>query len=244
VETQIAEISDGIYRLSTCIGNGAEAFGFNQFLIKADEPLLFHCGHLAMFPTVSKAAEKILPLDKLRWISFGHFEGDECGSLNSWLSVAPHAVVRHSSVACMTSLNDFSQRQPVPFAVGEVLDLGGKRVRQIETPHFTHAWESQLIFEETTQTLFCADLGAHGGNGPAAITSDIVGPATAMEDHFRSSSLTPTTASTIRDLAALSPATLALMHGSSFSGDCKHQLLGLAEYYQNAFNAACKTKAQ
>jgi len=66
---------------------------FNQILIDAEEPLLFHTGMRALFPLVSEAVATLLPLDRLRWISFGHVEADECGSLNEWLSAAPAARV-------------------------------------------------------------------------------------------------------------------------------------------------------
>ena len=99
METRISEIADGIYRLSTFVPEIAPpaGFTFNQFLIDADEPLLFHCGPRAMFPSVSAAVAQVLPPEQLRWIAFGHVESDECGAMNAWLAAAPGAVVAHGA---------------------------------------------------------------------------------------------------------------------------------------------------
>jgi len=240
METRIAEIASGIYRLSTLIPDIAPpaGFTFNQFLIDADEPLLFHCGPRALFPLVSAAAAKVVPLEKLRWIAFGHIEADESGSMNQWLAAAPKATVAHGAVGCMVSLNDLADRAPRALADGAVIDLGGKRVRHIDTPHVPHAWEARVLFEETTATLFTGDLFSHVGDGPAMVESDIVGPASATEDVFQATCLTAATAPTIRKLAALKPKTLAVMHGSSYRGDGAAALRALAADYDRRFRAS------
>src|SRR5688572_19172961 len=87
MQTTVHEIAEGVFRLSTCVADVApDGFTFNQFLIDADEPLLFHCGPRAMFPLVAEAAAKVLPIERIRWITFGHVEADECGSMNQWLA--------------------------------------------------------------------------------------------------------------------------------------------------------------
>jgi flavorubredoxin len=239
MQTDIAEIAPGIHRLSTYVAEIAPPLGFtfNQFLVEADEPLLFHCGPRGMFPLVRAAVEKIMPVTRLRWIGFGHVESDECGAMNQWLAAAPNAQVVHGQIACMVSLNDLADRPPRALANNEVLDLGGKRVRYLDTPHVPHAWESGLMFEETTATLLCGDLFAHLGNGPALTTGSILDAAIAAEEAFQASALTPMTAPIIRGLAALAPKRLATMHGSSFQGDCAAQLAGLADYYEKAHAA-------
>jgi flavorubredoxin len=233
METRIDEIADGIYRLSTYVPEIAPPAGFvfNQFLVKGEEPLLFHCGMRGIFPLVSAAVAKLIPIEGLRWISFGHVESDECGAMNQWLAAAPNAQVAHGMTACMVSLNDLADRMPRALADGEVLDLGGKRVRYIDTPHVPHCWEAGVVYEETTGTLLCGDLLTHVGNGPALTTADVVGPAAAAEDMFHATSIGAATAPTIRRLAELKPRTLGLMHGSSFNGDCAAALQGLADYY-------------
>jgi flavorubredoxin len=233
MNTLTHEIADGIYRFSTCVPDAAPGgFTFNQFLIKADQPLLFHTGPRRMFPLVSEAIARIVPLASLRWITFGHVESDECGSMNELLAAAPHAEVAHGALGCMVSLDDLCARPPRKLADGEVIDLGGRRVRHIDTPHVPHNWEARVLFEETTKTLFCGDLFTHAGDGPALTTDDIVAPALLAEEIFHATALTITTAPTIRRLAQLEPRTLALMHGSSTQTDCSDALLRLADAYE------------
>jgi flavorubredoxin len=234
MSTTVDEIADGIYRLSTWIPDVAPpaGFTFNQFLVDAEEPLLFHTGPRAMFPLVSEAVASIVAVERLRWITFGHVESDECGSMNEWLAAAPASQVASSMIGCMVQLNDLADRPPRALAGGEVVDLGGKRVRHIDTPHVPHGWEAGVLYEETTGTLLCGDLFTHLGNGPALTADDIVEPAMAAEEIFRASSLAPGTASTIRSLGDLAPTTLALMHGSSYNGDCAKALYGLADAYE------------
>src|SRR5512135_1334400 len=231
--TSTQEIAERIYRISTYVpGITPDGFTFNQFLVHADEPLLFHTGPRGMFPLVSEAIARIVPLEKLRWIAFGHVEADECGSMNEFLAAAPHAQVAHGEVGCMVSLDDLCDRPPRKLADGEVLDIGGKRLRHIDTPHVPHNWEARVLFEETTATLLCGDLFTHVGNGPALTDRDIVGPALAAENLFHATALAPSTAPMIRSLAALEPRTLALMHGSSTQARCRESLAQLADAYE------------
>jgi flavorubredoxin len=232
-QTRIDEISDKIYRLSTFVPEvGPTGFTFNQFLVDADDPLLFHTGPRGMFPLVSDAVGRIMPVDRLRWITFGHVESDESGAMNEWLAAAPRAEVAHGALGCMVSINDLADRPPRMLDDGEVIDLGGKRVRQLTTPHVPHNWESQVFFEETTGTLLCGDVGSQLGDGPAVTTDDVVEAADAAEDLFQSSSINAATAPTIRRMAALEPTTLAIMHGSSFSGDGGAVLRAIADSYE------------
>jgi flavorubredoxin len=234
METKVNEIADGIYRLSTFVPDIAPpaGFTFNQFLVLGDEPLMFHTGLRKMFPLNRAALARILPPERLRWIAFGHFESDECGAMNEWLAIAPHAQGAHGQTGCLVSLNDFADRPPRALNDGETIDLGGgKRVRYIDTPHTPHGWDAGVLYEESTGTLLCGDLFTQLGNGPALTEGDIVGPATAAEDLFQYSSLSPNMGTAIRALAGLAPRTLALMHGPSFSGDGGAALRALADDY-------------
>lgn len=232
MQSRVDEIAPGIFRLSTFVPEvGPDGFTFNQFLVRAEEPLLFHTGPRGLFPLVRELAARVLPPEGLRWITFGHVESDECGSMNLWLAQAPRAEVAHGEIGVMVSLNDLCDRPPRAWADGSVIDLGGKRVRQIDTPHVPHCWESRLLFEETTRTLLCGDLFTHTGAVEPLTRSDIVEPARAAEQVFRATALTPATGATIRRLAELQPRTLALMHGASYEGDCVRALHDLAAAY-------------
>lgn len=234
METKIDEVADGIYRLSTYVAQIAPpaGFTFNQFLVKGDEPLMFHTGLRKMFPLTRDALSRIIPPERLRWLAFGHFEADECGAINEWLAVAPQATPAHGQTGCRVSLNDFADRTPRVLMDGEVVELGrGKRVRFIDTPHTPHGWDAGVLYEESTGTLMCGDLFTQLGNDHALTDGDIVGPAIAAEDVFKYSSLNPRMGATIRSLSELAPRTLALMHGPSFTGDGPAALRALADDY-------------
>jgi flavorubredoxin len=234
METKIAEIADGIFRLSTFVPEIAPPAGFvfNQFLVLGDEPLLFHTGLRKMFGITRDGLSRIIPPERLRWISFGHFEADECGALNEWLEVAPQAQPAQGQIGTSVSVNDFADRPARELQNGETIELGrGKRIRYIDTPHTPHGWDAGVLYEESTRTLLCGDLFTQLGDDAALTERDIVGPAIMAEDMFQYSCLNPRMGSTIRGLAELSPRTLALMHGPSFSGDGSAALRALAEDY-------------
>jgi flavorubredoxin len=238
-DTALDEIAEGIFRLSTFVPEvGPTGFTFNQFLVRADEPLLFHTGARGLFPLVSEAISRVLPVESLRWITFGHVESDECGSMNEFLAAAPAAQIAHGLMGCLVSLDDLADRPPRPLADGEVIDLGGKRVRHLDTPHVPHGWEARVLYEETTGTLLCGDLFTQLGNGPALTDTDVLEPAGAAEDLFRASCLAPSSGPTLRKLAELEPTTMAIMHGSSYNGDCVAALNGLADDYDARVAAA------
>jgi flavorubredoxin len=240
METTVHEIAQDTYRLSTFVPEiGPTGFSFNQYLIAADEPMLFHCGPLGFFDGVSEAAAKVIPLERLRWISFGHYESDECGSMNRWLAAAPQAEVAFNGLGCMVSIGEVADRPPRPLEDAEVLDIGGHRVRVITTPHVPHGWEAQVMFDETTSTLLCGDLFGQLGQAPALVHDvDMITPALEAEALFHSSALTPATAPTIRALADLEPRNLALMHGPAFAGDGGGALRSLADSYHDLFSAS------
>jgi len=241
METRINEIADGVFRLSTFIAEvPPTGLAFNQFLIRGEQPLLFHTGMRALFPQVRAAVAKLIPPEELRWITFGHYEADECGAMNQWLATAPQAEIAHGMTAVMVSLNDQAERAPRALAHGEVIDLGERRARYLDTPHVPHGWEAGLIYEEVTGTLLCGDLFTQYGQCDATTESDIVGAAIASEDIANYSALNPAMGATLRKLAELKPRTLALMHGPSFTGNCEAALLALAEDYDRRLRAKAR----
>lgn len=239
MQTQISEIAAGVYRLSTWVAQVAPpaGFTFNQFLIDGEEPMLFHCGQRQLFPLLAEAVGRVMPVERLKWISFGHVEADESGAMNQWLAAAPGAQVVHGALGCEVSINDYAERPPRPLQEGEVLDIGGRRMRWISTPHVPHGWEAGVFFDETTRTLFCGDLLTHVGDGPPLTDDDVLGPALEAERMFRAMTLAPGTPAILRGLAELEPATLAIMHGSSLRGDAAAALEGLASFCESEARA-------
>ena len=230
--TSIAEISDGIYRISTPVPpNPAlpDGFSFNQFLIVDDEPLLFHTGLRGMFPLVREAIEAVIPVSTLRYLGISHFEADECGALNEFLEVAPRAVPLCSAVAKMVSVDDVADREALGLGDGEQLSLGKHTVGWIDTPHLPHGWDCGYLFEQKTSTLFCGDLFTQpGAEHPPLTEGDILGPSEAMRGGMDYYAHTLKTADLIAKLAANEPTTLACMHGSSWSGKGSNLLGELA----------------
>jgi flavorubredoxin len=169
---------------------------------------------------VSEAIGRVIPIERLRYVAFSHFESDECGALNSFLGVAPRAVAVCGNVAAMVSVEDFADRAPRPVGDGEVLDLGRHRLRWFDTPHLPHGWETGYFFDETSRTLLCGDLFTQGGTGEAAVTeSDILEPSEAFRKPLDYFSHSKNAGAMLERLAAVKPETLAVMHGSCWRGD-------------------------
>jgi len=232
MNTQVVEIAPDLFRISTYIVKFD--LQFNQFLVRDEEPLLFHTGMKGMFEQVYKAVEKIIDPAALRWISFSHFEADECGSLNSWLAIAPQAKPICGIIGATININDLTDHQAHVLAEDDVLVTGQNRYRFLETPQVPHGWDAGLLFEETSRTLFCSDLFLQNGNVEATTEQDVLERARESLLGFEASPLansTPYTAKTegiLHHLAKLEPQRLAVMHGSTFVGDGGNALRNLA----------------
>jgi len=229
--TTIGEIADRIYRISTPVEiPGGGGFSFNQYLIDDDAPLLFHTGLRKLFPTVSAAIARVMPIERLRYVGFSHFESDECGALNDFLAVAPQAEALCGQVAAMVSVGDFADRPPRALHDGEILSLGQHQVRWLDTPHLPHAWECGFLMETKSATLLCGDLFTQGGSdNPALTESDILEPSEAFRRQMDYFSHTRNARAMLERLAALQPSTLACMHGSAWHGDGAGLLRALAD---------------
>ena len=230
--TSVHEIADRIYRISTPVtmSSGPGGFTFNQYLVAADEPLLFHTGPRRMFPRIRDAVQRVLPVDRLRYIGLSHFEADECGSLNEWLAAAPAAQPLCGRIAAMVSINDVADRAARALADGEALSLGSHRVQWFDTPHMPHAWECGFLLEASTRTLLCGDLFTQGGAEHAPLTeSDILGPREAFRKPMDYYAHAKNTRGMLERLGAEKPTTLACMHGSAWRGDGAQLLNALAD---------------
>jgi flavorubredoxin len=229
---RVAEISPDHYAISIYVPEFN--LRFNHFLIKDEEPLLFHTGMKHMFPLLRDAVGRVIDPATLRWISFSHFEADECGALNDWLALAPHAEPICGLIGALVSVNDFSIRQAHVLAHDQILKTGKYRFRYRQTPHVPHNWEAGLLFEEVTRTLLCSDLFSHEGDVEPVTESDVVDRAKralieGQEGSFANAyPYTPLTEPILNGLAVLRPKQLALMHGSAFVGDGERALRDLA----------------
>ena len=227
--TRVDEIAGGIYRISTPVTNLPGGFSFNQYLVVDDAPLLFHTGPRGMFPLVREAITALMPVERLRYVGFSHYENDECGALNHLLAAAPEAVPVCGRINGLVNADAFD-RPPRVLRDGETLSLGRHSVRWIDTPHLPHAWECGYLFEPSTRTLLCGDLFTQPGTGETALTSgDVLGPSEALRASLDYYAHTPNTRALLERLAKETPTTLACMHGSAWSGDGAALLLALAD---------------
>ena len=228
---KIDEIAPDVYRISVFVPQFN--IQFNHFLVKDDEPLLYHAGMKHMHPVLLEAVKTLLDPASIRWIGFSHFETDECGGLNEWLQVAPGAQAVCSAIGSIINMGDFAIRPAKPLTHNEILNTGKYSYRFIRTPHLPHGWDAGVMFEEHNKTLLCSDLFHQNGDVAALTDVDILeGHKTSMLEMEKSPLMdyVPYNHNAKRllyELAALKPKTLATMHGSSFYGDCSKALIDL-----------------
>ncbi|HEY7680952.1 MAG TPA: MBL fold metallo-hydrolase [Terriglobia bacterium] len=236
---RIDEIAPDVYRISIYVPDFS--LQFNHFVIKDEEPLLYHTGYQGFFAEMREAVGRILDPTKLRWIGFSHFESDECGALNHWLQVAPAAQGLCSQVGALVSVNDFAIRPPRGLTDGETLSTGKYRYRFCSTAHLPHGWDAGLLFEETQRTLLCSDLFHHLGDVEPSTESEIVTRSRAAMVEYQKTPLanyvpyTPLTDQILEKLATLQPKTLAVMHGSSYRGDGARAIRDLTVALRDTF---------
>jgi flavorubredoxin len=240
--TSIDEIAPDLFRLSVYVP--ALDMQFNHFLVRDNEPLLFHAGLKGMFPVLRDAVATLIDPRDLRYVAWSHFESDECGALNEWLQLAPRAEPVCTLVGKLVNADDFSIRPARGMTPDDVLSTGKYRYRFYRSPHIPHGWDAGVLFEESQQTLFCSDLFHHFGDAAAVTLSDLIGPTRLAMQKMQQWPLagylpyTRATAGALRTLAELKPETLAVMHGSSFRGQADRQLVGLAEVIKENFDRA------
>lgn len=225
------EIAPDLFRISVFVKE--LNLQFNHFLIRDEEPMLYHAGMRQMFPLLREAVSELIDPKSIRYIGFSHFEVDECGALNEWLQIAPNAVPVCSEVGALVNMSDFSLKPALAMAEGDTLSTGKYNYRFIRTPHLPHGWDAGVLFEETNKTLLCSDLFHQNGDVTALTDQDILGLHRSSLLEFENGPLmgytpyTKTTAGIINKLKALKPKTLATMHGSSFNGNCEQALTDL-----------------
>ena len=228
----ITEIAPNVYRLSLFVPEAD--LQFNQFLVRDDEPLLFHTGMRGIFPLVREAVAKIIDPARLRHIGFSHYEADECGALNEWLQLAPNAEPVCSFVGAEVSVNDFALRPARGLSDGDSFSTGKYKFRFVQTPHLPHCWEAGLLFEETNGTLFSSDLFHQNGDVEPLTERSVIERVRKTITDYNASPLagylpyTRQTESNMQKLITLEPKTIAAMHGSTFVGDGAQALRDLS----------------
>jgi flavorubredoxin len=213
----IYEVGKGTYRISTYFPQ--KHLSFNQFLIVDERPTLIHTGAFPQYMDIRRAIAEILDPARLAYIVVPHFEADECGGMGRFVAEAKQAVLVCSLVGARINLLQWDYAGPVQGVQdGDVIALGKHRLRFLETPH-VHHWDSLMAFEETTQSLFPADLFLQPEEQPALVHEDL---SREMCQWYREAGLFAAEAPVLRvvnRLEALNPRWIHPMHGGSLGHD-------------------------
>jgi flavorubredoxin len=171
---RIDEIVGGVYRISTTTSvEGGPDFQFNQFLVDDERPALIHTGMHGMYDGVRDAVAEVLDPGKLEYVVLLHFEADECGGMDRFLEGAPGSTLACSALSNELNLSGWNYRGRVDGRRdGEVIDLGKHKLRFLETPH-VHHWDSMMLFDETTRSVFPSDLFIQLGDQPPVVSEDL-----------------------------------------------------------------------
>ena len=215
VDVKISEINDGIYRISGFV----DTYGitFNQFLINDERPTLIHTGPIGMYKKIEQKVKEVIPLQKLAYVAFLHFESDEWGGM-AFLD-SPDAKLVCSDLTSKLNLTGWHDVpvDHISFWDNEILKTGKRRFKFIMTPH-VHHWDSMMVFEETTKSLFPSDLFIQPGDNKPIISDDLSGD---MLNLYRVTGIFASeepVRQTTKRLADLSPRTIFPMHGSCIDG--------------------------
>jgi len=214
----VTEIVRGIYRISSGPDKD-HPIGFNQFLIVDDKPTLIHTGYFESYDIVRAGLKEVLDPKLLAYVVLGHFEADECGGMDRFLAEAPGSVLVASELGAAVNLNHWGYKGAVKgMRDGDTLELGSHRLRFLETPH-VHHWDSMMVLDETTNSLFPADLLIQPGDQPPVISEDL---SQAMLGLYRGAGIfahEEPVRRVVRRLQELAPAWVHPMHGGSFTDE-------------------------
>jgi flavorubredoxin len=165
----VTEIAPGIHRVSLFNEEDLVKAGifwpdvsFNMFVFGGKTPAILETMYRKSFARLRGRIGELVDVSRIGHVIVPHHEGDSSGALNEWLAAAPKATVLCSEMCATLNLRDFSDREPRVVADGEVVDLGAHRLRFLMTPHINQ-WDSMMVFEEKTGTLFPNDLFSHPG---------------------------------------------------------------------------------
>jgi len=213
---QVTEIVDGIYRLCS-LPAGEYPVGFNQFLIDDERPTLIHTGFYDSYEAVRAAVAQVLDPKRLAYVVLGHFEADECGGMDRFFAEAPQSVLVASELGAGVNLGHWGYHGPVRgMRDGDVLELGRHRLGFLETPH-VHHWDSMMILDETTNSLFPADLFIQPGDQPPVVKEDLTPHMIGLYRKVGIFAHEAPVRQVVDRIEKIQPAWIHPMHGGSFT---------------------------
>jgi flavorubredoxin len=216
MDTRIDHIAGGIYRISTWTPQAG--ITFNQFLIDDEQPTLVHTGNYDQYEAVRKAMREVIDPKRLAHIVLLHWEGDENGGMDRFMAEAPNAELVGSAMSIMLNARGFGVQHRVRGCMdGDTLELGRHALRFLETPH-VHHWDSMMVVEESTESLFPSDLFIQPGEQPPVVDENL---AEAMIGFYRAAGIFAhenPVRSVVDRLEALAPKWVNAMHGGTLAG--------------------------
>jgi flavorubredoxin len=218
---QIDEVTQGIYRISTPPGTMGAPITFNQFLIDDEMPTLIHTGVHDEYDSIRKAVGEVLDPEKLAYVVLLHFEGDECGGMDRFMAEAKNAQLVGSDMSALLNLTAFGVDyvdRVLGMKDGDTVELGSHTLRFLETPH-VHHWDSMMVFDESTKSLFPSDLFIQTGDQPPVVNEDLTDDMCAFYREIGIFAHEEPVRKTIDRLVQLEPQWIHAMHGGTLTGE-------------------------
>jgi len=217
---QVDQIVEGIYRISTPPDPNVP-ITFNQFLIEDEAPMLVHTGVHQAYEGTRKAVAEVLDPASLAYVVLLHFEGDECGGLEGFMDEAKNAELVGSDMSAILSLTSFGFKcanRVKGVREGDVIDTGRHRLRFLETPH-VHHWDSMMVFEESTKSLFPSDLYIQPGDQPPVVNEALTAEMCGFYREIGIFAHEEPVRRCVDRLEALEPEWVHAMHGGTLTGE-------------------------
>jgi flavorubredoxin len=217
----VDEITNGIYRISTPPGTEGPPITCNQFLIDDEMPTLVHTGVHSEYDGIRKAVREVLDPARLAYVVLLHFEGDECGGMDRFMAEAPGAQLVGSDMSAILNLTAFGVDyvdRVRGVRDGDTIELGSHTLSFIETPH-VHHWDSMMVFEDSTRSLFPSDLFIQPGDQPPVVNEDLSAEMCAFYREIGIFAHEDPVRQTVDRLERLAPAWIHAMHGGTLTGE-------------------------
>jgi flavorubredoxin len=233
MDTRIDRIAGDIHRISAY--HPAAGITFNQFLIDDERPALIHTGMWDDYESIRGAIRQVLDPARLAYVVLLHWEGDENGGMDRFMAEAPGAVLAGSALSVVLNAHGFGLHERVRgFTDGDRLELGRHTLRFLETPH-VHHWDSMMVVEESTNSLFPSDLFLQPGDQPPVVRENLGAEMVAAYRAMGIFAHEDPVRAVAQRVAALAPDWIHAMHGGTIEGDALHAFTAALHEHEFAY---------